>query len=250
MAINPLTGNRRRRPTWQTSRSNRLLALDATDVKVLRQIQNCIRVGLFYELMSSSMFIQSVMLHRLLPNPNVTQALVHLSAHSVMEWTLSVLRYAEMVAQFADIHPEDILPKAHICSPIVQWRIYDFSASVLKRDTNFCPNEIELLLGFLQLPHNIRIESGNGTNLFYNFTSHELILFVSIKLKTGNPNTEMVKRFGGDARRWSIVLRWFWNYADERIQQHTGITMLGRFRDLFPTFAQKMANRIAKGFMV
>ncbi len=249
--INPFTQRNRRRPTWQTSRNNRLLALDATDAMVLRQIQNGIRVGLYGQVMASHLFIQSVILRHLLPNHDVTQALVYLSSQSVMAWTDFVLIYLESDALFADIAPEDMFARAHACSPIVHLRIADFSASVLKLDTNFTPGEIELLLGFLQLQPNISIESGIGTNKFYNFTREELILFVLIKLKTGNPNTEMVKRgFGGDARRWSIALRFFWTYVDERIQHHTGLSLLVRYRDSFRTFAEKMADRISKGFVV
>jgi hypothetical protein len=62
---------------------------------------------------------------------------------------MAVNAYLEMIIEmdglFADIEPEDILPRGHACKPIVQLTLHHFNATQLELKTNFLPEEIELI---------------------------------------------------------------------------------------------------------
>ena len=252
--FNERTGRKRRRTTWETSRNNRIEALDAADVVAMRTIQNRIYVGIHSLIHALIPFMQSILFNTLgLIDPNVGDVLIYICSVCVNVIDLFIQINLQFDSALVDIEPEDELTRAHSCKPRINCALDNYSASQVKQDTNFLPSEIRTLINFFDLPidEDIEIESGEGTGHFYHFTSEELLLFVLKKLKSGASNTDMVRGdFGGDARKWSQAMSWFLNRADAMIQNHTSLNMIQRYRNLLPLWAEKISERISKGFHI
>ena len=251
--FNPLTGKKRRRRTCETSQVIRKVqALDAKDVMILKALHK--RIENMIELLSSCIYSTSVCMITWtlnLVDPHAASLLTLSWMALVFELMLNIINYFDLDSQIADIDPEDEFPKGHACRPRRHPNLENYGSSVdICNDTNFRPKEIRTIMEFLQIPDVYRIDVEPEGGKSYIFEKEEVMLFLLRKIKTGHEIVELVKsdKFGGDARKWSLLKNKFLQDIEPLIEDHINFRLLQRYRDQFPLFTSVIADRMAQGF--
>jgi len=257
--FNNRTNKKRRRPTYSTSRNNRIEeALYSIDQQILDRIHSDIFKALATMIQALQFYLYSIVIEyfELLDIIDI-EMLVNLSSLYVAFIYFQLQRLLHNESEHGDLDPEDELPRGHALNNRIRKNLNDYTDHTLWSKTNFLCHEIELLIRFFRLrelcyPDGfIRIESGNNTNMYYMFLPDEIMLFVLIKMKSADTNIEIVdNNFGGDHRKWSIAFHWFLEYSTPIVRDLIGLQLLSRFRNRFGEFASKIADRMAHGFYV
>jgi len=256
MVINTFTGRKRKRATYSTSRNNRSQALYAIDRLEMRNVHEQLSRAFQITTGTLYLFILTIVCSILDVFDHETfQIIIQicLGIAEISRLHINLLRRCD--SRIGDIFVE--LRRGHSCRPRHHVIVGDYTPDQIRGFTTFFPWEIEVITDFLGLydledeDGFIRIESGVGTNKFDKFKAEEIMIFVLKKMKLGASNTDLVDGdFGGDARKWSILLSWFFERADPIIQNKVGFAVLERFQDQFHLFASKISSRIRKGFWI
>jgi hypothetical protein len=177
----------------------------------------------------------------------ILQALVQLSG-GITDRIRTLLMY---VSTIVDIEPHEEIPRGVSYGPRVHCSIDDFrSDDDARMKTNFTPAELRQLLRFFRLNQAARAD-GFIRIKGYRFRPEEILIFVLRKLKNATSNSSLCGDvFGGDPRKWSHAMKWFYSRADLLIGNHVSLNLVERFRDDLPLFAEKLANLLRRGFQV
>ena len=129
-------------------------------------------------------------------------------------------------------------------------RITDFTTDMqAKQQTNFTKNELRMLLHLFDLPRHgstVRIQRADGE--YDTFHQEELLIFTLIKLKSGESNASVVdNRVGGRSEaRWGRGYKWLIHHLATKYNRILSFQGLQRWIDLFPIFAEKIRQSIAR----
>lgn len=249
---NPLTGNKRRRPTFETAKNKRSIALDAEDRRVIGLAEKEIE-HLYKAMMLSLLYMILCLLLAVFEIVDGEQEYLLIEATTALSQLINnrINQLLDYITDIVDIEEGEEPTRGQGLKPRIHLSFVDFDgADDTKDETNITVPELTLLINFFQLNQAadvdgfIRIEG-------YVFRPQEILLFACSKLKHGLPNTKICKYvFGGDARKWTYALRWFYLRADGLITEKIDLRLLDSFRGHFTHFAEKISNLIRQGFQV
>jgi len=182
---------------------------------------------------------------------NVCEVMIHFWLIQLIDIDNEMDYLFELDSVLVDIDPEDHLRKGHACKPRRHPSLNDYGTpQQIFEDTGFTPDQIRTLLEFFQLPEVYRVPNGGPGEKEYVFTREEVMLFVLKQVREGHSYVEMVKfaEFGGDSRKWSQLMKKFLSDVDPILADYANYRLLERYKDHFPLFATKIADRLAEGF--
>ena len=158
--VNPLTGKKRRRSTNRTSRNNRSLALDAYDSMVVRALHK--RIENLMELLCACLVVASLCMlswSLSLIDDDIISVITLSWIALVNEMNREIVHLFALDSQLVDLDPDDELPRGHSCRPRRHCSLDDYgSPEQVFLDTNFMPDDIRMIMQFLQIPEVYRVE--------------------------------------------------------------------------------------------
>jgi hypothetical protein len=126
---NPLTGNKRRRRTFETSRSRRSQALDATDSMLLQLLQdsiiNLMETKDFFYFITHFLAFFFFTIHR---DDNVTRQILFNFSLFTLDLIDRIRTLLMIDSAHGDIHPQNVLPRGHSLKPRNHMSIQQFTS--------------------------------------------------------------------------------------------------------------------------
>jgi hypothetical protein len=113
-------------------------------------------------------------------------------------------------------------------------------------ETGFSETELRKLMILFGLPKEISFIRSDGK--FDRFNREELLIFTLIKFRKGFTNATVVDHYvgGKSEARWGRGYKWMVQYLDKRYAPIIGPQGLQRWVGLFPHFAEKFREKLAK----